>query len=397
MPSSAREPSSTSAVVMSGGGARGAYQAGVLAGLADLGLISDNAPLPFRILIGSSAGAINAAGMAAMAERPTDGVARLVKAWSEVEAQQVFRTDLRSLGGIGVSWARDLSFGGLTGKVSPKALLDTSPLRDTLDGWIPFNQISRNIKSGAVDALVLATTNLYTSTGIVFVEGADDRPLWRQRRRRIERTKIGVDHVMASSAIPLLFPPVHLEDRWFGDGSIRNTTPLSPAIHLGADRVLAISVREQGPDTEVSTDRDQRPAPSIAEIAGVLLDAVMLDAIEVDVDHSDRVNDSITRCAQPLPGQPFRWVDVLALHPSENISSLAAELVERLPRVVRYMMRGLGSEAAITELTSYLLFDPVFCGRLVDLGRRDVAANQDEIRSFFTGPPRVPKLPTPPE
>ena len=397
MPKPARAPATTTALVMSGGGARGAYQAGVLAGLADLGLISNNTPLPFRILVGSSAGAINAAGMAAMAAQPTDGVARLVNAWSKVEAKQVFRTDLRSLGGIGVSWARDLSLGGLTGKVSPKALLDTSPLRGTIDDWIPFNKISRNIESGAVDALVLAATNLYTSTGIVFVEGAADHPLWQQRRRRIERTKIGVDHVMASSAIPLLFPPVHLEDRWFGDGSIRNTTPLSPAIHLGAEKILAISVREQRPNMGHPTGGDPQSAPSIAEIAGVLLDAVMLDAIEVDVEHSYRVNDSIMRCAQPLPGQPFHWVDVLALHPSEDISSLAAELVARVPRVVRYLLRGLGSEAAITELTSYLLFDPVFCGRLIDLGRRDVMTNQDELRDFFTGPPRVPQLPTAPE
>jgi NTE family protein len=189
--------SGASAIVMSGGGARGAYQAGVMAGLVDLGLISDDLPLPFSILIGSSAGAINAAGLAAMADRPGEGVARLVKAWSEVEAQQVFRTDLRSLGGIGVRWARDLSLGGLTGSVSPKALLDTSPLRGTIDGWIPFSQISPNIESGAVDALVLTATNLYTSTGVVFIEGAADRPTWQQRRRHIERTQIGVDHVMA--------------------------------------------------------------------------------------------------------------------------------------------------------------------------------------------------------
>ena len=383
-----------SAVVMSGGGARGAYQAGVLAGLVDIGLISDDSPLPFRTLVGSSAGAINAAGMAAMAARPCDAVARLVKAWSDVEAQQVFRTDLRSLGGIGVRWARDLSLGGLTGGVAPKALLDTSPLRDTLDSWIPFDRISRNIESGAVDALVLTATNLYTSTGVVFIEGAADQPLWQQRRRHIERTVIGVDHVMASSAIPLLFPPIHLDDRWFGDGSIRNTTPLSPAIHLGADRILAIGVREPRPHTEKGTGHGKRSAPSIAEIAGVLLDAVMLDAIEVDVEHSDRVNESVTRCAQPLPGQPFRWVDVLALHPSEDIASLAAELVERVPRVVRYLMRGLGSDAAITELTSYLLFDPVFCRRLIELGRRDVTTNADELRSFFTGPPRIPQRPS---
>jgi NTE family protein len=161
--------SGESAIVMSGGGARGAYQAGVLAGLAEIGMIDERGPLPFRVLVGSSAGAINAAGLAAHASRPGEGIAALARAWSEVEAPQVFRTDLRSLGGIGVRWARDLSLGGLTGNVSPKALLDTEPLRQTVESWIPFEEISRNIDAGALGALVLTATDLYTSTGVVFV------------------------------------------------------------------------------------------------------------------------------------------------------------------------------------------------------------------------------------
>ncbi|MBW2418343.1 MAG: patatin-like phospholipase family protein [Deltaproteobacteria bacterium] len=381
------------ALVMSGGGARGAYQAGVLAGLADLGLIANGEPLPFGVLVGSSAGAINAAGLAAFAERPVEGILALVKAWSDVEAQQVFRTDLRSLGGIGVRWARDLSLGGLMGKVSPKALLDTEPLRGTIQGWIPFEQIARNIQAGALRSLVLTATNLHTATGVIFVDGAPEQPLWNQARRHVERAQIGVDHVLASSAIPLLFPPVLLEERWFGDGSIRNTAPLSPAIHMGAQRILAVGVREPRAEGEIHEQARGRSAPSIAEIAGVLLDAVMLDAIEVDVDHSERVNESVRRCAQALPGQPFRRVDVLAVHPSEDIGALAHELADRVPRVVRYLMRGLGSDEAITELTSYLLFDPLFCGRLIELGREDVKANRDEIERFFAEPAELPVVP----
>jgi NTE family protein len=386
--------SGESAIVMSGGGARGAYQAGVLVGLAEIGLIDESGPLPFRVLVGSSAGAINAAGLAAHASRPGEGIAALARAWSEVEAPQVFRTDLRSLGGIGVRWARDLSLGGLTGNVSPKALLDTEPLRQTVESWIPFEEISRNIDAGALGALVLTATDLYTSTGVVFVEGAADQPLWRQARRRIERTKIGPEHVMASSAIPLLFPPVQVGDRWFGDGSIRNTAPLSPAIHLGAERILAIGVREARPDVEARRVSGTPPAPSIADIAGVLLDAVMLDAIEVDVEHSDRVNESVVRCAHALPGNPFRWVDVLAIHPSEDIGAIAASLGGHVPRIVRYLMRGLGSDEAVTELTSYLLFDPEFCKRLVELGRKDVKANAAEIERFFTEPAVFPSAPS---
>ncbi|MEN8158549.1 MAG: patatin-like phospholipase family protein [Myxococcota bacterium] len=378
------------ALVMSGGGARGAYQAGVLSGLADLGLLEEGDPLPFRLLVGSSAGAINAAGLAAFADQPLEGIERLVEAWRSIESQQVFRSDLRSLGGIGVRWARDLSLGGLTGHVSPKALLDTEPLRETLEGWIPFPRIASNLASGALRALVLAATNLYTATGVFFVDGASDLPLWRQTRRITERTRVGADHVLASSAIPLLFPPVPLGGRWFGDGSIRNTAPISPAIHLGAQRVLAISVREQRPDTDPGRHRTGRPAPSIAEIAGALLDAVMLDAIEIDVEHSGRVNANVTRYPRPVPGEPFRFVDVLAIHPSEDIGALAAELASRVPRIVRYLLRGLGSDEAITELSSYLLFDPVFCGRLVDLGREDAKANRDEFERFFTEPAEPP-------
>ena len=375
---------------MSGGGARGAYQAGVLAGLADIGLISGDEPLPFGILVGSSAGAINAAGLAAFADQPVKGIAALEKAWGKVEASQVFRTDLRSMGGIGIRWARDLSLGGLMGNVAPKSLLDTEPLRDTIQSWIPFERISPNIDAGHVRALALTATDLYTSTGIIFVDGAPEQALWKQTRRHVERAKIGPDHVLASSAIPLLFPPVPLGERWFGDGSIRNTAPLSPAIHLGAQRILAIGVREPRVSADTSKRRGKRPAPSIAEIAGVLLDAVMLDAIEVDVEHSDRVNESVRRCAQPLPGQPFRWVDVLAIHPSEDIGALAHELADQVPRIVRYLMRGLGSDEAVTELTSYLLFDPLFCGRLIELGRQDVRDNRDRIEQFFAEPAQPP-------
>jgi NTE family protein len=378
------------ALVMSGGGARGAYQAGVLAGLADLGLLVEDAPLPFDLLVGSSAGAINAAALAAFADEPLEGIDRLVEAWSTIESQQVFRSDLRSLGGIGVRWARDLSLGGLTGHVSPKALLDTEPLRGTLQGWIPFGRIEKNLGAGTLRALVLAATNLYTATGVFFVDGASDVPLWRQARRIAERARIGADHVLASSAIPLLFPPVRLDGRWFGDGSIRNTAPISPAIHLGAERVLAISVREQRPDVDPGRHRTGRPAPSIAEIAGALLDAVMLDAIEIDVEHSGRVNASVARYPRAVPGDPFRLVDVLAIHPSEDIAALASELASRVPRIVRYLLRGLGSDEAITELSSYLLFDPVFCGRLIELGREDAKANRNEIERFFTEPASSP-------
>jgi NTE family protein len=186
---------------------------------------------------------------------------------------------------------------------------------------------------------------------------------------------------MASSAIPIFFPAVGIDGHWYGDGSIRNTAPLAPAIHLGAERIVAIGV--SGPPPPDADKSRRRQAPTIAEIAGVLLDAVMLDALEVDVEHSERVNTSVLHCATGDPTQPFRHVEVLWLRPSERVRELAAALVDRIPPTVRYLLRGLGSDAAITELASYLLFDPEFCGALLALGRADVAAERDTIGRFF--------------
>jgi NTE family protein len=215
---------------------------------------------------------------------------------------------------------------------------------------------------------------------VIFLAAPPDTPLWSRRRWRLERTEIRVEHLLASSAIPIFFPSIEIGGRYFGDGSIRNTTPLSPAINLGADRVIAIGVSGPPPDTMSATPREP---PTVAEIAGVLLDAVMLDAVEVDVEHSERVNTSVLRCSTGRAGDPFRKVDVLWIRPSHLVRELAQELVPRMPHVVRYLLRGLGSDAAVTELASYLLFDTAFCSQLIDLGRQDVAAERERIARFF--------------
>jgi NTE family protein len=189
---------------------------------------------------------------------------------------------------------------------------------------------------------------------------------------------------MASSAIPVFFPSVEIGSRHFGDGCIRNTTPLAPAIRLGADRVIAIGVRG---GTRPSVERRRRrPPPTIAHVAGVLLDAVLLDAVETDVEHSARVNTSVLRCGGGGDDECFREVDVLWLAPSRSIGAIAARLTDHIPTVVRYLLRGLGSDEATTELASYLLFDASFCGQLVDLGRADVHASREDIVRFFARP-----------
>lgn len=366
------------ALVLSGGGARGAYQAGVLQGLVEIGVIGPTGS-PFDIIVGSSAGSINAGMLAAHADALGAGVDRLSEVWSTIVASDVFRTDIRSLGRIGVRWAWDLSFGGALRRVQPKALLDTAPLRVLLK-QIPLARIDEHVKSGALYAAAVAATDLYTSNGYLFLHGDPDIRLWKRSRWRIERARLTIDHLMASSAIPIFFPSVRIDGRHFGDGCIRNTAPLSPAINLGAERVVAIGV--QGPAAE--EPRKRQAPPTIAQIAGVLLDAVMLDAVESDVEHSGRVNRSVLSCRAP-GAQSFRWIDVLWLRPSVNIGALAAELSDHVPPVVRYLMRGLGTDESITELLSYLLFDPAFTTRLIAAGRDDVHAARADILRFAAG------------
>ncbi|MCK6555848.1 patatin-like phospholipase family protein [Candidatus Binatia bacterium] len=377
---------SRTALVLSGGGARGAYQMGVLQGLLEQGFVSDDIS-SFEILVGSSAGSINGAMLAAYADQFGRGVRTLGQIWSKLEARHVFRTDIASLGRIGVRWAWDLSFGGATRHVQPKSLLDTAPLRKLLSAKVPFNRIDGNVERRVLRALAVPATDLYTSNGVLFVHAAPDLDLWTRRRWSIERTRIQVDHLMASAAIPIFFPSVSIDGRHFGDGSIRNTAPLSHAINLGADRIVAIAVREPGRPSAPPRRRGLGPPPTIAQIAGVILDAVMLDAIEVDVEHSQRVNTSVIGCPTGDSHVPFRYVDVLWISPSQDFKQLAAELSDHIPAVVRYLLRGLGSDEAVTELASYLLFDAVYCTRLIEAGRNDVAAERDRIAEFFAKAP----------
>ena len=371
------------ALVLTGGGARGAYQAGVLDGLARQGLF-DSADPVFDIVVGTSAGALNGGMMAAFADQPAEGARRLVELWSKIEASQVFRTDARTIGTMGARWIRDLSFGGLTHKVAPKSLLDNAPLRELLRQKIPLDRVEGLVASGALVAAVVSAVDLGTGDGVAFVQTGPAQELWRRRRWSVERTRLQVDHLLASSAIPIFFPSVRIGDRWFGDGSVRNTNPLSPAIHLGADRIVTIGVR--GLNSPSGGRAGLAEAPSIAEIAGVLLDAVMLDAIEMDVAMSERVNAGVLVCHPSHPDFPFRHVDTAWIAPSEDLAAVAAEQADRIPAIVRYLLRGLGNDEATTDLASYLLFDAAYCTRLIEIGRADAETQGEAIRKMLGSP-----------
>lgn len=378
-PRGSERPART-ALVLSGGGARGAYQVGVLQGLLEIGCLDEGATSA-PLLVGSSAGAINVGLLAASADRFADGVTMLTRLWSHLRADKVFRTDVRSLGSIGLHWVRDLTFGGVLGHVSAKALLDTAPLRQLLGKHFRAGHLRDNIARGIVRAATVSATDLYTGGGVQFVQGAPDLASWTRAHWSVEHVELGVDHLMASSAIPVFFPSVEIGSRHFADGCIRNTTPLGPAIRFGADRVIAIGVRGVArPSVDAG---HKRPAPTIAQIAGVLLDAVLLDAVEADVEHSGRVNSSVVRWGGGGEPECFREVDVLWLAPSQSVGAIATELGDRIPAIIRYLLRGLGSDEATTELASYLLFDSEFSQRLIELGRRDVERDREHITRFF--------------
>ena len=362
------------ALVLSGGGARGAYQAGVLFGLLERGILPPGC-CPFKILVGTSAGSIHATTLAARADEFDQAVLELMEVWSRIRARHVFKTDYRSIGKIAYTWARDLGFGGLLGQVSPKSLLNTAPLSRIFAG-IPFKQIQGQIDKDNLLALAVPTTEYFSNQNVIWLQGKPDLPDWSKKRRtRVERTKIGVQHILASSAIPMLFPSVQIDGRHFGDGCIRNHTPLGPAIRLGADKILAIGVHEPA---GLSEDRK----PMVADIAATMLDAVMMDAMETDVAHCNRINENLHK---NKGSKDFRKVDVMWLAPSLPIAPLARQLMHRIPAPVRYLLRGLGGDRSASELATYLLFHPDFCGRLLHLGRYDVQQREDEIEAFLYG------------
>jgi NTE family protein len=357
------------ALVLSGGGARGAYQVGVLYGLLERGLVKPG-PSPFPILVGTSAGSIHATAIAAWADQFHMAITELFQVWSVLKARHVFRTDLPSMARTAFRWARDLGFGGLLGGVTPKSLLDTAPL-PRLFSNIPFHRIEQNIAQEHIAAVAVPATEYFSNDSVIFLEGRKDLQGWTKQRARVEKTRLGIDHILASSAIPMIFPTVQLNGTHFGDGCLRNTTPLGPAIRLGADRILAIGVHEPAGVAESRV-------PMVADVASTILDAIMMDAMEKDVAHCQRINDNI-----PQTSEDFRKVDVLWLAPSKSIAPLAREMMDRIPTAVRYLLHGLGGDRASAELASYLLFHPDFCTTLMDLGRADVAAQEDKIWNFL--------------
>ena len=371
-------------LVLSGGGARGAYQAGVLSAIAeitkDLG-IKD----PFHIFTGASAGSINASMLACEAQDFNLGCQKLVDLWSHISSEQVFKTDALSLGKIGFRWIEDLSLGGLTGATPGKSLLDTSPLRKLLEKNLNFDQLATNIESGRVRALGMTALDYKRTKSVTFVQSADDVPMWNMSLRNSEKQIINAGHIMASAAIPLLFPAQTVGHDWYGDGCVGNSSPCGPAIYMGSDKIMAIGVRMNTLTAHEARGLQDPKAPSVARVVNVLLNAVMMDGIELDIERIGRINKFIDHVPDKQQRKiSYRKIDPLWISPSADIGEIASQKAESLPRMVRYLIKGLGSLEDASEIISYLLFEPSFTTQLIEIGFEDGMQEKEAIKKFFT-------------
>lgn len=365
------------AFVMGGGGARAAYQAGVLK------YLSRRFPeLRVPVVTGVSAGAINAAHLAAHHGTFAQSADELVHLWANLSVDKVFRTDLRSLRSHVVRWGRQLLSGGAGGPPRVRGLLDTRPLRayltDTMhaiDGEL--TGIRYNLKTGRLKAAALSTTNYSTGQSILWVQGHDVRE-WERPNRRSRITTLSVDHVMASSALPIVFPAVRIGQHWFGDGGIRLTAPLSPALHLGADRILAISTRRARSFREADEPTVSGYPPPV-QVAGTLMNSVFLDLLDEDALRLDRFNQ-LLRQLDPESRMGMRIVRRVTIRPSVDLGKLANKYEPQLPRAFRFLTRGLGTrDTEAPDFLSLIMFQPDYLAELIRVGETDAEAREDQL------------------
>jgi NTE family protein len=365
-------------LVLSGGGARAAYQAGVLS------YVTEKLPqVSFPIITGVSAGAINAAFLAAHRGAPPDSLHALSDCWTSLTIERVFDASMIKVGLEGARWLWTFGSGGR----QLKGFLDTAPLGEFLQQTIDMGGIEENVRSGRVRAVGLSATRWATGQTVTFVQGAEGTPTWERARRCGLPTRIAVEHVMASGALPLVFPAVKIDDEWYGDGSIRQATPLAPAIHLGADKLLAISTRYAASLEEVK-GRATREYPPPAKLIGMLFNTVFLDTLDADVERLERLNRAI-EALQPGTVAPdgLRPIKLLVVRPTKDLGEIAGEYRDKLPRSLRLLMRGLGvKDVRGPDLLSYLIFEEPYISRVIELGYEDALSQWPEIERFFTEP-----------
>lgn len=382
VPTESSEPPPRLAIVLTGGGARAAYQVGLLR------CLGRRFPgLRFPVITGVSAGAINAIYLASHPGSMEEAAPGLSRVWESIEFADVFRVDLRSLGGNVLRWMLGLVGGGSPLAPRLRGLVDTAPLRRLLQRALDTREripgIEENVAAGHLQAIALATVCYGTGQTVTWIEGSDI-DTWERPDRVSRIGELTIDHVMASAALPILFPAIRVGDAWYGDGGIRLTAPLSPAVHLGAERILAISTRYARTQEEANQPTSV-VYPSPAQIAGNLLNAIFLDLVDQDIARLERMNALLRRLPPGRRGR-FRPIRSLLLRPSVDLGKLAAKYEPELPKTFRFLTRSLGTrETSSPDALSLLMFHPGYIRELMDIGERDAEDRVDEIVELMEG------------
>ncbi|MCA3237488.1 MAG: patatin-like phospholipase family protein [Curvibacter sp.] len=386
------------ALLLTGGGARAAYQVGVLQALAEMR--RERQPgrraSPFAIITGTSAGAINASALACRADDFNLAVQRIVAVWENFEAGQVYEADLLSVLRSGARWMSLLSLGWVIARwrrIKPRSLLDNKPLAELLKRMVPLERLPELIAQGHLHALAVTASSYSSGHHVTFFEGAAELQPWVRSQRLAVRDRITHTHLLASSAIPFMFPaqslPINGGEEFFGDGSMRQTAPVAPAIHLGAERILVVGAGRMAEPRDTLLRAAPTTYPSLAQIAGHAMSSIFLDALAVDIERIRRINQTLNLIPREArQASALRPVELLVISPSQRLDEMAARHGHHLPHAVRSLLSGLGASSAKADikggaLTSYLLFESAFTRELMALGRADTLRQEDEICRFF--------------
>jgi NTE family protein len=371
---------SKTALVLPGGGARAAYQIGVLKALSDL--LPSRCSNPFPIVIGTSAGAINATEVAIHAQRFSVAVGNLERVWRNFEVPQVFETDAVAMLRSGVHWLAAMMSGGWL-MPPPKSLLNNAPLRTLLSNNFDFSRIEQSIHDGHIEALAISAAGYASSRSMFFFQAAAHQEPWTRVRHAGEPAEITLDHLMASVAVPFIFPSVQMGNEFYGDGSMRQSSPFSPAVHLGADRIMVIATR--------SGDRQRARVPmrgpSFGQIFGYMLDALFSDGLYADFERLTQINNIIRKVGPvTINDRVMKPIDIMVIMPSRDLSEIARRHVRSLPRPLRVLLRSMGAlNSSGGELMSYLMFQSGFTRDLIDLGYQDAMAQSGKLVDFLGG------------